>query len=157
MLYQGRIISKKTPQQFKKPLQPCKLLIDIRQRMEVVSKPLMSNNFDHWQVFHIDVQMVQFLNYMQEFSYLKIGWKDKYMNILNLASLKRLDFIWTQLNWKECLITAIVSKIDDVIEINLGSEVNYKIMKLGKGCSPEERINRSPNQRIQGCLFLDIR
>jgi hypothetical protein len=43
-------------------LQPCQEIIQRKQKMEVVFRPSIPNNFEHSQVIHDDARVLRFLN-----------------------------------------------------------------------------------------------
>ena len=45
--------------------------------MEIIFRPSVPDNVDHWQVFKDDKQVINFLNNMHEFSDFKIGHKEE--------------------------------------------------------------------------------
>jgi hypothetical protein len=43
--------------------------------MEIVFRSFCLDNFEHWQVFHDDAQILRFLNNLQEFSENQFNWQ----------------------------------------------------------------------------------
>jgi ribonuclease HI len=61
-------------------LQLSESLIDENISVEVIFRPLVLDNMDHWQVFDDDKQMVKFLFHIHEFSDLGISLKEEGCN-----------------------------------------------------------------------------
>jgi hypothetical protein len=55
-------------------------LIDENISVEVIFRPLVLDNMDHWQVFDDDIQMVKLLLHIHEFSDLGISLKEEDCN-----------------------------------------------------------------------------
>jgi hypothetical protein len=55
-------------------------LIDENISVEVIFRPSMPNNVDHWQVFDDDKQVIKFLTHIHEFSDLGISVKEEGCN-----------------------------------------------------------------------------
>jgi hypothetical protein len=56
--------------------------------MEVVFRPLVPNNFEHWQVFHDDAQIIRFMNNLQEFVDYKVDWREEGGENLEMGKLR---------------------------------------------------------------------
>jgi hypothetical protein len=53
-------------------LQPCEEMLHDICKMEVVFRPSIPDNLEHWQVFNDDAQILHFLQSSKEFSTLKL-------------------------------------------------------------------------------------
>ena len=70
-------------------MQPCENLIKGESKLEIIFIPAVPDNIEHWQVFHDDSQIINFLNNINEFAECDIDWKteeDKDVEIVDLAS-----------------------------------------------------------------------
>ena len=70
-------------------MQPCENLIKGESKLEIIFIPAVPDNIEHWQVFHDDSQIINFLNNINEFVECDIDWKteeDKDVEIVDLAS-----------------------------------------------------------------------
>jgi hypothetical protein len=56
--------------------QPSEELLSGQGKMEIIFKPSVPNNMDHWQVFNEDKQILRFMNNLQEFSCFGVGYKE---------------------------------------------------------------------------------
>ena len=50
--------------------------MDDKIRMRVVFRPLVLDNVEHWQSFNEEIQVIHFLNNVEEFSSFKVGYKE---------------------------------------------------------------------------------
>jgi ribonuclease HI len=57
--------------------QPSKELLSGQGKMEVIFRPSIPDNVDHWQVFNDDKQILRFMNNLQEFSGFRVGYKEE--------------------------------------------------------------------------------
>jgi len=51
--------------------------MDDNIKMEVIFRPSIPDNIDHWQVFNDEIQVIQFLNNMEVFSDFKVGYEEE--------------------------------------------------------------------------------
>lgn len=127
-------------------MQPCENLIKGESKLEIIFIPAVPDNIEHWQVFHDDSQIRNFLNNINEFAECDIDWKteeDKDVEIVDLASnviprgvipLERLfDRDDAYVKGKE------PNKPKDYVEINIGSDCDPGIIKIGTNTSPQGR------------------
>jgi hypothetical protein len=57
-------------------LYPCKYLLDSGE-LEIIFRPYVPNNVEHWQVFDDDAQIIRFINQLQEFVENDINWREE--------------------------------------------------------------------------------
>jgi ribonuclease HI len=57
-------------------LQPSKDLIKGEGKLEIIFRPSVPDNVDHWQVFRDDKQILRFIHNVQEFSDFKVSYKE---------------------------------------------------------------------------------
>jgi hypothetical protein len=62
-------------------LQPCEEMLHDQCKMEVIFRPSIPDNLEHWQVFNDDAQILCFLHSMQEFSDSQINFLVESMNL----------------------------------------------------------------------------
>lgn len=60
-------------------LQPCKDLL-AGGKLEIIFKPSVPDNVEHWQVFADDAQIIRFINNLQEFVKNEIDWREEGTN-----------------------------------------------------------------------------
>jgi len=58
-------------------LHPCDELISRECNMEIIFRTSVPDNFEHWQVFHDDAQILRFLNNLQDFSKKQVNWQEE--------------------------------------------------------------------------------
>jgi hypothetical protein len=56
------------------PLQPCQDLLE-GEKLEIIFRPSIPDNFEHRQVFDNDAQIIRFMNNLQEFAENEIDWR----------------------------------------------------------------------------------
>ena len=120
-------------------------LIDENISVEVIFRPSVSDNLNHWQVFDDDKQVIKFLTHMREFYDFCVNDKEEGCNYtgddkLNLVprrvvtqekSFNRQDGHKRKGDSKE--------KLCDHLEVNIGSEQVPRMIKVGKTTPIEER------------------
>jgi hypothetical protein len=57
-------------------LQPCRELVNGECKMEVIFRPSIPDNLEHWQVFNDDAQILHFLHSLKEFSENQVNWQN---------------------------------------------------------------------------------
>jgi hypothetical protein len=57
-------------------LQPCKYLLE-GGKLEIIFRPSIPDNIEHWQVFDNDAQIIRFMNNLQEFVENEIDWREE--------------------------------------------------------------------------------
>jgi hypothetical protein len=115
--------------------QPSEELLIGQGKMEVISRPSIPDNMDHWQVFNGDKQILIFMNNLQEFSGFKVGYKEegheykeeeKHFENPTPKGLIKLEQIFDMHDRhknKERI------KPGDYIEVNIGTTEDPKIIK----------------------------
>jgi hypothetical protein len=113
--------------------------------VEVNFRPSIPDNLEHWQVFDNENQILCFLQNEGEFSEAQINLLAEEANIeiidlpdgplpKGVVPLERLFDRNDMYKGKSS------SKIDDeVIEFNIGTKESPKMVKFGKGTTPDER------------------
>jgi hypothetical protein len=115
-------------------------------KMEVIFRPSIGNNFECWKVFNDDKQILIFMNNLQEFSNFEVNWEEQgneYLEIYEpkenpipkgLISLENIFNINDMCKNKKEIV-----KPSDYIELNIGSDQDPRMIKIGKGTSEKER------------------
>jgi hypothetical protein len=67
--------------------QPCESLISRESKMEIIFRPLVVNNFEHWQVFNNDAQIIRSMNNLQEFAQYEVDWRSEYDENLKVEGI----------------------------------------------------------------------
>jgi ribonuclease HI len=114
--------------------------------VEVIFRPSVPNNMDHWKIFDDDKQVIRFLNHMQEFSEFHVNEKEEGCNYTEndnkvnpvprrlIAQEKLFD---RQDGHKPKEETGI--KPGDHFEVNIGTDKEPRMVKVGKSTPIEER------------------
>jgi hypothetical protein len=121
-------------------------LIDEQISVEVIFRPSVPNNMDHWQVFDDDKQMVKFLLHIHEFSDLDISMKEEGNNYTGnddevkapprkVVSSER-DFDRQDGHKKK---KETEKKLCDYLEVNIGTHEEPRLMEVGKTTPIDER------------------
>jgi hypothetical protein len=126
--------------------QPTDELMNGHGKMEVIFRPSIPDNLDHWQVFSDDKQILRFMNNLQEFSGFKVGYKEEGHEYIEDDEPKEnpipKDFINSEQicdrhdMYKRKRET---TKPREYIEINIGMDQDPRMIKIGKGTSEKER------------------
>jgi hypothetical protein len=112
-------------------------------KMEVIFRPSIPDNLEHWQV-NDDAEILRFLHSMQEFSDGQINFLAESMNLevedlpnnylpKGVMPLERMFDRHDMYKGKP-----IVDQSDEAIEFNIGSENSPRMIKIGKGTTPAE-------------------
>jgi hypothetical protein len=128
-------------------LQPCDGPLRDLCKMEVLFRPYTPNKLEHWQVFEDDNQIIRFMeNNKKEFT-------DSQINIL--VDSMNLEVINLQNNTlpKGCVpLENLFDKydvfkrkrpnkqVDEALEFNIGTEIDPRMVKIGKGTTKKERL-----------------
>jgi hypothetical protein len=114
--------------------------------VEVIFRPSVPDNMDHWQIFDDDNQVIKFLNHIQEFSEFHVNEKEEGCNYTEndykvnpvprglVAQEKLFD---RQDGHKPKEETGI--KPSDHFEVNIGTDEEPRMVKVGKSTPTEER------------------
>jgi hypothetical protein len=58
-------------------LQPSEELVRGKGKLEIIFRPSVPDNLDHWQVFKDDEQILRFIHNVQEFSGFNVSYKEE--------------------------------------------------------------------------------
>jgi ribonuclease HI len=121
-------------------------LIDENISVELIFRPSVPDNMNHWQVFDDDKQVIKFLTHMHEFSDFGISVREEGCNYTRDDD--KLNPVPRQVvtqektfdrqdghKWKE----ESKEKLCDHLEVNIGSEQEPRMIKVGKTTPIEER------------------
>jgi hypothetical protein len=126
-------------------LQPFKDLMKGEGKLEIIFRPLVPDNVDHWQVFRDDKQILRFIHNVQEFSDFNVSYKEDGKDYVEDNPIKNLvprgitafekifDRHGMYKKKKE------VVKPGSYIEVNIGTKEVSRLIKIGKGTSKIER------------------
>ena len=126
-------------------LQPSDEMLKGDCPLEINFRPSIPDNLEHWQVFQDDAQILKFINHLDEFSNYKASereegkeYKDE-GNRFNPVTrgFVALENIFDRQDRRKNNVEQM--KPDDYIEINIGTETEPKIIKIGKNTSEKER------------------
>jgi hypothetical protein len=129
-------------------LQPSEDLIKGEGKLEIIFRPSVSDNVDHWKVFKDDKQILRFINNVQEFSDFNVSYKEegKYYpeeddSVRNPTprGITSLEKIFDRHDMHKKEKEAI--KPGSYIEINIGTEEVPRLIKIGKGTSEKKENN----------------
>jgi ribonuclease HI len=127
-------------------LQPCDGPLQNLCKMEVLFRPSIPDNLEHWQVFEDDDQILRFMENSREFT-------DSQVNFL--ADSMDLDVVNLQNNTlpKGCVPLEHLfdrhdvykgkkpkKQTDEALEFNIDTEMDPRMVKIGKGTTEKERI-----------------
>jgi hypothetical protein len=127
-------------------LQPSEDLIKGKGKLEIIFRPSVPDNVDHWQVFKDDEQILRFIHNVQEFSGFNVSYKEEGKDYIEednpiknpvprgITSLENI-FDRHDMHKKK----KEVIKPGSYIEINIGTEEVPRFIKIGKGTSEKER------------------
>jgi hypothetical protein len=127
-------------------LQPCEGPFHNLCIMEFLFRPSIPDNLEHWQVFEDDDQIIRFMENSKEFTDLQVSF---------LADSMDLEVINLQSNTlpKSCIPLENLFDRHDVfkgkrtnklqaeeaLEFNIGTEIDPRMVKIGKGTTEKER------------------
>jgi hypothetical protein len=127
-------------------LQPCEGQLRDLCKMEVLFRPSIPDNLEHWQVFEDDDQIVRFMENSKEFTDSQINFLADSMNleVINLQNntlpngcvpleslFDRHDVFKGRKPNKQA---------DEALEFNIGTGIDPRIVKIGKGTTKKERL-----------------
>ena len=117
-------------------------MINENGKLEINFRPSILDNVDQWQAFNDDKQLLRFIHNLQEFENCEINYQQKgkkyqdhQENVRNhipsslIAFEKLFDRYDRHKNKKETI------KIGDYVEINIGTNKDPELIKIGKGTS----------------------
>jgi hypothetical protein len=122
-------------------------LIDENSSVEVIFRPSVPDNMNHWQVFDDDKQVIKFLTHMHEFSDFGINTINEGCNYTEnvdnvrtpprrVVSLER-DFDKLDGHKQK---SGSKKELFDHIEVNIGTVEEPWMVKIGKTTPIEERV-----------------
>jgi hypothetical protein len=127
-------------------LQPSEDLIRGEGKLEIIFRPSVPDNVDHWQVFRDDKQILRFIHNVQEFSDFKVSYKEEGKDypeeddsIRNPAprGITALEKIFDRHDMHKKKKEVI--KLGSYIEVNIGTKEAPRLIKIGKGTLEKER------------------
>jgi hypothetical protein len=126
--------------------QPSEDLIKGEGKLEIIFRPSVPDNVDHWQVFRDDKQILRFIHNVQEFSDFNVSYKEegkdypeeddsiKNPSPRGITTLEKIFDMHDMHKKKKEVI-----KPGSYIEVNIGTEEAPRLIKIGKGTSEKER------------------
>jgi hypothetical protein len=126
-------------------LQPCEGPFHDLCKMEVLFRPSVPDNLEHWQVFEDDNQIIRFMENNKEFIDSQVAF---------LADSMDLEVINLQSNTlpKGCVPLENLfdrhdvfkgkranKQAEEALEFNIGTEMDPRMVKIGKGTTEKER------------------
>jgi ribonuclease HI len=122
-------------------------LIDENISVEVIFRPSVPDNKNHWQVFEDDKQVIKFLTHMHEFSDFDINTVNKGCNYTeNIDDVKTpprrvisLERNFDKLDGHKQR-EGSKKELCDHIEVNIGTDEEPRMVKIGKTTPIEERV-----------------
>jgi ribonuclease HI len=126
-------------------LQPCEGPLHDQCKMEVLFRPSIPDNLEHWQVFEDDDQIIRFMENSKEFTDTQINF---------LAESMDLEVINLQNNTlpKGCIPLEDLfdrhdvfkgkrtnKQAEEALEFNIGTQMDPRTVKIGKGTTEKER------------------
>lgn len=119
-------------------------LINDKIKMEVIFRPSVPDNSEHWQVFNDEKQVIRFLNSLDEFEDFRIvSEEDGSLNHEHIINPTPRNVVALEQHFDRHDATMLreENKMDpgEYLEINIGTSENPKIVKIGRGTSVEER------------------
>jgi ribonuclease HI len=121
-------------------------LIEENISIEVIFRPLVPDNMNHWQVFDDDKQVIKFLTHMHEFSDFGINIKEEGCNYTgNVDEVKTppgrvvsLERDFDKLDGHKQKEDS-KKKLCDHLEVDIGTKEEPRMVKIGKTTPIEER------------------
>jgi ribonuclease HI len=126
-------------------LQPCEGPFHDLCKMEVLFRPFVPDNLEHWQVFEDDNQIIRFMENNKEFTDSQVAFLAESMDleVINLQSntlpkgcvplenlFDRHDVFKGKRTNKQA---------EEALEFNIGTEMDSRMVKIGKGTTEKER------------------
>jgi hypothetical protein len=127
-------------------LYPSEDLIKGEGKLEIIFRPSVPDNVDHWQLFRDDKQILRFIQNVQEFSDFNVSYKEEGKDYVKedgplknpvprgITTLEKI-FDRHDMHKKKKEVT----KPGSYIEVNIGTEEVPKLIKIRKGTSEKER------------------
>ena len=114
-------------------------------KFEINFRPSIPDNLDHLQVFQDDDQIIRFINNMHEFADCQINYQDEQSSHVEQEDQPRNPIPMNVIEWEHTFDRQDrykkkeAKKLDDYIEINIGTDEEPRNIKIGKGTSDKER------------------
>jgi hypothetical protein len=130
-------------------LQPLEDLIKGKGKLEIIFRPSVPDNVDHWQVFRDDEQILRFIYNVQEFSGFNVSYKEEGKDYVEkdnpiknpvprgITSLEKIFDMHDMYKKKKEVI-----KPGSYIEVNFGTEEVSRLIKIEKGTSDKKIKNK---------------
>jgi ribonuclease HI len=127
-------------------LQPCDGPLQNLCKMEVLFRPSIPDNLEHWQVFEDDDQILRFMENNREFTDSQVNFLVDSMD-LDVVNLQNNTFPKGCVPLEHLFDRHDVYKgknpkkqTDEALEFNIGTEMDPRMVKIGKGTTEKERI-----------------
>jgi hypothetical protein len=126
-------------------LQPCEGPFHDLCKMEVLFRPSVPDNLEHWQVFEDDDQIIRFMENNKEFTDSQVAFLDHSMDleVINLQSNtlpKGCILLENLFDRHDVFKGKRTNKQDEeALEFNIGTEMDPRMVKIGKGTTEKER------------------
>jgi hypothetical protein len=120
-------------------LQPCDGPLQNLCKMEVLFRPSIPANLENWKVFEDDKQILRFMENNREFTYSQVNFLADSMD-LDVVNLQNNTFPKGCVPLEHLFDRHDVYKgknpkkqTDEDLEFNIGTEIDPKMVKIGKG------------------------
>jgi hypothetical protein len=126
-------------------LQPCECPLQNLCKIEVMFRPSIPDNLEHWQVFEDDSQILRFMENNREFTNSQVNFLDESMDleVVNLKNntLQKGCILLEQLFDRHDVYKGKNPKqqTNKVLEFNIGTDIDPRMVNIGKGTTEEER------------------
>jgi hypothetical protein len=131
---------------FASTLQPCDGPLRDLCKMEFLFRPSIPNNLEHWQVFTYDDQIIRFMENSKYFIESQINFMADSMdlevvNLQNNTLPKGCIPLENLFDRHDIFKKKKPSKqVDESLEFNIGTEIDPRMVKIGKGTTKKERL-----------------
>jgi hypothetical protein len=113
--------------------------------MEVLFIPSIPDNLEHWQVFEDDNQILRFMENYREFTNSQVNFIADSMD-LDVVNLQKNTLPKGRVPLEQLFDRHNVYKgknpkqqTNEVLEFNIGTEMDSRMVKIGKGTTEKER------------------
>jgi ribonuclease HI len=126
-------------------LQPCEGPLHDLCRMEVLFRPSIPDNLEHWQVFEDDDQIIRFMENSKEFTNTQVAFLADSMdleiiNLQNNTLPKGCIPLENLFHRHDVFKGKITNKqAEEALDFNIGTEMDPRMVKIGKGTTEKER------------------
>jgi hypothetical protein len=127
-------------------LQPSEDLMKEEGKLEIIFRPSVPDNVDHWQVFRDDKKILRFIHNVQEFSDFNVSYKEEGKDYVEednpiknpvprgISALEKIFDRHDMYKKKKEVV-----KPGSYIEVNIGTKEVPRLIKIGKGTLEKER------------------